>query len=130
MAIVVIGGSFFCGMQYQKSQFPSRGMTFGGQGQNGAGGVARQSRGMQGGLLSGKVVSSNVQSITIEMPTSGSKIVYLSGSTQVLKSVAGAQGDIKSGDTVMITGTPNQDGSLVAQSIQIRPTQILPQARQ
>ena len=96
---------------------------FGGQGGSGANGTAgaRGSRGMNGGFLSGSVVSSDAQSITISLTSGGSKVVYLSDATKVLKSTTGTKGDLQTGTNIMVTGTPNQDGSVVAQSIQIRP---------
>ena len=128
VVVVLMGGAFWGGVQYEKGQAPGGGNGqyaaggFGGPGGgvNGAGG-ARGSRGMNGGFISGSIVSSDAQSITVSLASGGSKVVYLSEATKVLKSTTGTKDDVRAGMSVMITGTPNQDGSVVAQSIQIRP---------
>lgn len=120
VCIIIAGaGGFFGGMQYQKSKAPSFG-GFGGNGQ------FRQRFG-QGGQnaafrpVRGQVISADATSLTVKMPDGSSRIVVLSGSTQFVKSTSGAKSDIKTGDTVMVIGTSNSDGSVTAQDVQINP---------
>ena len=79
-----------------------------------------------GGIASGKVVSSDDKSITISLNDGGTKTIYISGTTTVSKSAAGTKADLVAGSNVVINGTANQDGSIAATSVQIRPEQTLP----
>jgi hypothetical protein len=90
----------------------------------GAGGGigARGSRGgIGGGFISGEVVSKDDTTITLKLKDGGSKIVFLSGSTEIMKSTQGTAQDISVGTQVSANGTSNSDGSVTAQMVQIRP---------
>ena len=136
VVIIIAAGSFYGGMQYGTSKataaaMAARGGTggFGGQrgggaGQGGAqGGGARGGANGGGGFVNGQIVSSDATSITIKTANGGSKIVFFSPSTGIDKSVAGASSDLSTGQQVLATGTANPDGSVTAQTIQIRPSQ-------
>lgn len=127
VAVVAGGLGFFGGSQYAKSsaqsalsqrfsQFSAGGML----GRRGGGGQG-------GGFVTGEVLSKDANSITIKLrsnsPTgqTGSKIVLTPGSTAVTKSVDGSLADVVVGDQVTVIGSTNTDGSVTAQSIQIRP---------
>ena len=117
LAVVLIGISFYGGMTYAKSSQPPRGnfAAF-------AGGSGRMMRsGMGNGILNGDIVAKDATSITLQMRDGSSKIVFLSDSTNILKAVSGKLSDLNIGEQVTTIGTPNSDGSITAQSIQIRP---------
>lgn len=128
-AVVVGGGSFYAGMKYSQSKTSSIVTGQGGArfGQGGSGGTRGGGRFTGGGMVSGKILSVDGSSITVEMragaqgETSGSKIVLLSSSTQVMKAAQGTALDLSVGEQVTVMGTANPDGSVTAQSVQIRP---------
>lgn len=120
IAIVVGAIGFFGGMKYgqAKAQPASRGQfrTAGGAAffRGGAGGG-------QGAFTTGQVLSKDDKSITVQSPNGSSKIIFYSGTTQVGKFVSGSSSDINTGQRVTVTGTPNSDGSITAQNIEIMP---------
>jgi hypothetical protein len=119
--VVVGGGAFYGGMSYAGSQTPAKSNTFAA----GAGGFAGRTgaRGAAGGgFTAGTIVASSNGSISIQQQNgSSTEIVLVGPSTQILKTVAGSASDLSVGTTVTITGTGNSDGSMTANSIQIRP---------
>lgn len=134
-AIVVIlvgAGSFYGGMTYAastaRSAFAARGGNLG-MGQNGPTGGRQGGRGAlggSGGFNSGDVISKDDKSVTIKLPTGGSKIIFYSGTIEVGKFINGTMDDIKIGETVSVTGSVNTDGSVTATSIQVRPPRPSP----
>ncbi len=123
IALVAVGaGSFYGGMQYGKKtnggdDRAARSGQFGG-GRGERGGFGRQSN---GGFVAGEILFKDDKSITLKLRDGGSKIVFVSSSTQVMKSEAGTVNDLKVGEQVSTMGTANSDGSVNAQSVQIRP---------
>ena len=118
--IITTGLGFFGGMKYGASRaiasVDSRGF--------GSGGIAaRRDYGgrMQGNFTVGDIVAKDDKSITVSIRGGGSKIVFFSDATQIMKSAAGALSDLQVGEQVTAMGTQNSDGSITAQSIQIRP---------
>lgn len=130
IAVIVAGGaSFYTGMHYAQSKTvtpvnfanmtPEERQALRGQFGNAAGG--RGSRTGNGGA-SGEIISKDTSSITIKLRDgSGSKIVFLSNTTPVTKQAAGTPADLIIGTEVSAMGTANADGSITAQSVQIRP---------
>ena len=121
-AIVVAALVFFVGMKY--------GQTTGGTASNqtsartggyaGAGGGARATR-SGGGIISGSVIAVDATSMTVKLnDNTGNRIIFFGASTPIMKSVSGTAADLVVGKTVMVTGQPNTDGSINAQSVQIR----------
>jgi hypothetical protein len=132
VAVVVGSGAFYGGMKYvqgrggrgnftnltpeQRQQFMAntgagfRGGT--GQGRGGTNG---------GDFTSGEIISKDDKSVTVKIRDGGSKIIFFSNTTEVGKFVNGTVIDLEIGKNVTVNGTVNQDGSITAQSIQIRP---------
>ncbi len=75
----------------------------------------------QGAVTAGEIMSADNQSITLKLREAGSKIIFFSSSTAVTKMTAGSVTDLQVGQQISVTGSPNQDGSVSAQAIQIRP---------
>lgn len=89
--------------------FPSSTRTFAGR----AGGASG------GGFVMGQVASVGSSSLTLQLANGNSEIVFYSTSTAVTEPQAVPASRIASGATVVITGTPNADGSFDASSIQV-----------
>ena len=130
LAVITLLIGFYGGLKYQQNKtLASR--NFGGQDfQNltpeqrqqmrGAGGFAGQG-GASGGSASGEILSKDDKSITVKLRDGGSKIIFLSDKTTIGKTTEGGRSDLEVGKTVIVNGTPNSDGSVSADNIQIRP---------
>lgn len=131
--VLIIGaGSFYGGVVYAKKSQPQRNVGINARFQQGGvmNGVGSGARGnANSGAVNGEILSKDDKSITVKLRNGGSKIVFISASTKVAKSVEGALSDVSVGQQVMILGEDNSDGSISAQSVQIRPSQIVPQDR-
>lgn len=138
--VVAGGGGFFGGMKYDASRTSNRG----GQFQNFANLTAEQRAAMQqrggvagsatgtarrignGGMINGEILSKDDSSITVKESAGGSKIVFLSPSTTISKMTDGTTDDLLVGETIIVNGATNADGSVAAQSIQLRPMVEIP----
>ncbi len=118
--IVVIGvAGFVGGMYYGSLQSASKS-----QQASPSQGTQRFSRGTgaNGGMISGQIVSFDDKSITVQSRSGGSEVVFYSSSTSVEKSVFGSVKDLSDSAEITVIGSQNSDGSITAQSIQIRPS--------
>lgn len=123
--IIAIGGSFFGGMKYGENKslagkFP--GGNFQGEAMQNGGGPSSSTGSTirSGNMLSGAIISLDDESLTLQTQDGSSKIVLFSDSTEVLKTTTGSANDLKTGNTVMVSGTQNSDGSYTAKIIQVR----------
>ena len=133
IAVVVGGGSFYGGMQYGKSKTSAAAGRSSNlspeerQARLGQVGAQGQRGGMnefaQGGGAGGEIIAKDDKSITVKLRDGGSKIIFLSNSTSLLKTAEGSLQDLAIGEQVTAIGTANQDGSMSAQSVQIRSAQ-------
>lgn len=127
VAVIFAGGGFFGGIKYQQSKTPS--FTARAGGPTGAAGFAGRRTGSGGGNMgfaNGQVLSVDNNNITIKLQNGGSQNVVLAPSTQYRKAVDGTNSDVAVGSQVTVTGTTNSDGSLTAQSVQIRSASSTP----
>ncbi len=131
VAVVVGGSAFFGGMKYVESksprdQFSRQGLSAnvsGAFGQDHGGeGTSRQFGGQRGGgFTAGEIIAKDDKSITVKLQDGGSRIIFFSDATAVMKSTQGSPNDLAVGTQIIANGNPNSDGSITAQTIQLRP---------
>jgi hypothetical protein len=137
IVLVVAAGAFFAGMKYGQNK-NSAGRNFANMTseqrqqmiQQGGGGNFRAGNGNRGSgasFASGDILSKDDKSITLKLRDGGSKVVFYSDSTEIGKFASGSFNDLTTGEAITVTGTTNSDGSITAQSIQIRPEMPIPQ---
>jgi hypothetical protein len=124
VAIVLVAAGFFGGMQYQKSQVPSFAGGQEGFRQRMMGQGQEQRTGQNFNSVRGSILSIDANTMTVKLQDGSSKIVVLSSSTTYMKEAAISKGDLKTGDTIMVIGASNSDGSVTAQNVQINPIAI------
>jgi len=112
--VLLLGAAFYGGMKYDQTARLSRMGNFR---QGGLTGSANTNNSFVGG----EILSKDDKSVTIKLPSGGSKIVFISGSTQVMKSATGSINDLSVGQQVSANGTSNTDGSISATTVSIRP---------
>ena len=121
-ALLVGAGSFFGGVQYQKSQEPTAGDFQAVREQFGAGerpqGFGDRLQG-QGRPVSGEIIGRDEESVTVKLPDGSSRIIFVGDDTQINKSAPGTKDDLAEGVQVLVVGSENPDGSLTATSVQI-----------
>jgi len=145
--IVVGGGAFYGGMKYAEGRSPrgqfsradiqnlspeERQQRLQGLGANAGAGFRMGmggGTGNRGGFVVGEIISKDDKSVTVKLNDGGSKIIFTSDSTKVTKSAEGSLADVQVGTQILANGTPNQDGSITAKTIQLSPELPMTQMR-
>lgn len=115
--IAVGGGAFYYGMKYRESKIPQKPQIFGANASSSRNQTGKQ---QMAGSVSGEIIAKDDKSVTINLRAGGSRIVFFADSTEIVKSASGTQNDLEIGKSVVINGKANQDGSITAESIQLR----------
>jgi len=142
VVIVVGAAAFYGGMKYTQSRTPGgflqadlgnlrnlspeeRQQKLQGLGDSGALGErairGQFDSGAGSRSLSGEIISQSEDSLTIKLADGSTKIVFVSESTQITKSVEGNLTDLGEGEQIFVGGSENSDGSYTAKTIQISP---------
>lgn len=119
IVVIVAGGSFFGGMKYGQQTKGLKNLPAG-FAQNGQGMPNRNGQNGRGNMVVGEVISKDDKSLTIKTQDGSTKTVYFTDSTTVTKSAKGTVNDLSTGAQVSTEGTSNSDGSIAANTIQIR----------
>jgi pectate lyase len=119
ISIIVAGGIGYYVGSHRVSTASN--MRQGMMGQAGLGARGGFARGASGGMVNGSVVSLTDNVLTLKARDGGSRVILFTAGTKVTKSVDGARTDVKDGVNVVILGTQNTDGSITAETVQIRP---------
>jgi hypothetical protein len=123
ITLIIAGGAgFYGGMLYGKSAGIDLSANLNRQ-RGVSGMVGQRGNGAQqnGGFSGGEIIKKDDSSITVKLNNGSSQIILFSDATKIMKSAQGLVNDLIIGELVTVTGSKNQDGSLTAQSIQIRP---------
>ena len=129
--VVVAGLAFFGGIKYDQAKNGGSSSQYALRRSNGGFG-RRGGSGSGNDFVAGQIIATDSNSVTVQLrgmngapgsssSNGGSKIIFLSDKSQILKSVSGTSADLTVGQQVIVTGTDNSDGSITAQKIQIRP---------
>ena len=132
--ILVAGGSFYGGMLYGEQKATASlpdflregGLPGGDTGQPGAFGMRGQAGAMPGGgafagMTVGQIESVDGNNLMIT-DNAGKQIkVTVTDTTLIEKQASVTVGDLEIGETIMISGSENEDGSITARSVQSAP---------
>lgn len=126
LLLVVGGASFATGYKVAEGKNKLSAFTRNGVGQMMARGdrnIPNQQGNMMRGnrQIAGEVIALDDTTMTIKMPDGSSKIVLLSSTTTVSKSVDAPKTELKVGSKVAVFGAQNTDGSQTATQIELDP---------
>ena len=137
VVLAIAGASFYGGTVYGESQaadsvtaapagFPAGAIPFDGQpgdfqgrraqGQGEAGGFAAPA-----GMTFGEIESIDGNTLTLTTQAGGAMTVLVTDTTLIEKNASVAVSDLVAGDTVIVSGSDNDDGSITARSVQVAP---------
>ncbi len=119
VALIALGGGYYWGKASAASNLQS---AFAG-GAGAFGSSTRRAAGAGatgGGLVTGQITAMDSSSITLQLANGNSEVVFFSSSTPVTEPTTVSPSTLKVGTNVMVGGTTNSDGSVTAQTIQVR----------
>lgn len=117
--VISLATGFYGGMVYQKRQTRSRLDQFNIQrGQFPFGQNSRFNTSTR--PVNGEIIRKDNDSLTIKLRDGSTKIILLTSKTDISKSARAKVEDLKESQTVFIIGQENSDGSIIAETIQIR----------
>ena len=120
IAVVALGGGYFWGKAAAAAA-----RTSGFAGAFNGSSTRAFARGGAGGtgtaLTAGQITAMDSSSITLQLANGNSEVVFYSTSTTVSEQTTVSPSTLTVGTNVMVGGTTNSDGSVTAQSIQVRP---------
>ncbi len=120
VAVVALVGGYFYGKSTASAGAAGRFAGRTGAFASSTAGFAGRGGGAGGGFVSGQILSLSGDSMTIQLANGNSQVIFYSSSTSVIKPEPAPVSSLAPGTMVMIGGTTNSDGSLTAQSIQVR----------
>lgn len=131
VAVVIGGGAFYGGMKYSENIRPNSVLRNFNRQDLSANAGARLSGGQGfrgvfvngqsgGGFINGEIIAKDDKSITLKLSGGGSRIIFFSDATEITKSAKGSVDDFKTGAQVFANGSQNSDGSITANSVQVR----------
>ena len=140
-AIILVVG-FYGGMTYQDSKTDNKSIStgdfdrqtmmnmspeerqklFNQHDGEGIGRMQRPSSMMRGGagMSVGKILETSDTTITVDMGEDGSQLILVTDKTIISKPSKVNISELKAGDNIFVSGETNDDGSLIAISIQVR----------
>lgn len=114
VALIALGGGYFWGKTAAVTTRTGRfAGAYGSSTRSFAGGAS-------GGLVAGQIVSFGNDSMTIQLANGNSEVVIYSSSTPVTEPTTVSPNVLQVGANVMVGGTTNSDGSVTAETIQVR----------
>lgn len=136
--VVVAAGSFYGGMVYGQQQaaatlftagFPPDGQAIPIVGQDGEVraapgqglGARFQGAAGQAGMTFGQIDGIDGNTLTVTDRDGNAVMVEVADTTLIEKNASVSVSDLVVGDTVIISGNPNDDGSITARSVQVAP---------
>lgn len=131
VAIVFGGGGYYAGTLASSAAAPAgaTGAPTGGGTFAGRSGGSGRFGGGSGGFTAGTIVSIGSGTMTIQLAestsssaTTGTKIVLFDANTQVNEMTTVPPTSLVAGQSVVVSGSSNADGSVTATSIQVRPS--------
>lgn len=74
-----------------------------------------------GGMVSGELIKKDDGSLSLKTRDGSSKLVLITSSTKAFKMSEATMSDFSEGQNLMVIGKQNSDGSVTAQTVQLRP---------